>query len=159
MIPKTKLTTAKWNTTNTTSGGYKSSYMHNTVLPNIVNTLKTVLGTHVVNRNVLLSSSTSTGSGSSGKSNAYKWTTADATLMSVGQMTGTFASHNNKYDAGEANYKLPLFNYEDYWTGSDFWLRGINGSKSVWHILDSGRVGTTYSYSGHIGARPLIYLR
>ena len=170
MIPKTQAGTVDWlsSSESTTSGGYISSTAHmgssivvlnSYSLPYMVNKLKTVLGTHVVNRNVLLSSSTSTGRGSSGKSTAYTWTTADATLMSAGQLTGTFASNSNKYDDGEANYKLPLFNYEDYWTGSDFWLRGINGSKSVWRISDSGRVGTTYSYSGHIGARPLIYLR
>ena len=96
--------------------------MHTTTLPTVVTKLKTVLDTHVVNRNVLLSSSVDrTGS------TAYTWTTADATLMSVGQMTGTFASHNNKYDDGEANYKLPLFNYENYKPGFDsyFWMRGV----------------------------------
>ena len=156
LIPKTKVTTGKWNTTSTTSGGYISSNMHTTVLPTVVTKLKTVLGTHVVNRNVLLSSSIS--SSGDGESNAYTWTTADATLMSIGQMNGTFASNSNKYDDGEANYKLPLFNYEDFKTGSYFWSRGVDISNRAWYIHSDGSIsvnGTT----GTIGVRPLIYLR
>ena len=152
MIPKTQVTTGAWDTTNSTDDGYISSTMHTTTLPTVVTKLKTVLGTHVVNRNVLLSSSAS-GEGST----AYTWTTADATLMSVGQMTGTFASHSTKYDDGEANYKLPLFNYEGYKTGSDFWARGVYGGGS-WSVYDDGSIVDDMSeYT--LGVRPLIYLR
>ena len=153
MIPKTIVTTGKWNTSQTTSGGYKSSYMHTTVLPTVVTNLKTVLGTHVVNRKVLLSSIVS-----GGIPKAYTWTTADATLMSIGQMNGTFASHSKKYDDGEANYKLPLFNYEDYVTSSTFWTRGVSASAGAWIVGSNGLIigsSTVIAY----GARPLIYLR
>ena len=154
MIPKTIVTTGKWNSKRTTNGGYKSSTMHTTLLPNIVTKLKNVLGNHIVNRNVLLSSSAA-----SGTSNAYTWTTAYATLMSIGQMNGTFASHNNKYDDGEANYKLPLFNYEDFKTGSNnLWSRGVNGSTGAW-VVDSGDYITHLNVNGVYGVRPLIYLR
>ena len=162
MIPKTKVTTGKWHPDNSTSGAYKSSYMHKTVLPTVVTNLKTVLGTHVVNRNVLLSSRVSRKG-----STSYTWTTADATLMSVGQCTGTFASHNNKYDDGEANYKLPLFNYEDYRTDTDycFWTRCIEDSLGdVWCIFNKNYDTTIKSqgggpYGGTYDVRPLIYLR
>ena len=157
LIPKTQVTTGQWNTSATTSGGYKSSYMHNTVLPNIVTKLKTILGTHIVNRNVLLSSTVT-----SGNSSAYTWTTADATLMSVGQMTGTFASHNTKYDDGEAIYKLPLFNYEDFKTGSDFWSRGVSSAGYAWRVNGDGYIsggGNVSLANSARGVRPLIYLR
>ena len=158
MIPKTYVTIERWNAPNNgIKGGYISSTIHTTNLPTVVTKLKTVLGTHVVNRNVLLSSSTL--SGSPGKSNAYTWTTADATLMSVGQCTGTFASHSNKYDDGEANYKLPLFNYEDYWanSGNRFWSRGVYGDGNVWYV---GSDSITHQiYTTNSGVRPLIYLR
>ena len=156
MIPRTAVTTGKWNNGNTTSGGYKSSYIHTNRLPNIVTTLKTVLGTHVVNRNVLLSSTVTSGS-----SNAYTWTTADATLMSAGQLTGTFASNSNKYDDGEASYKLPLFNYEDYWTDSTFFLRNVYDSSFAWGVVqNNGRLSKCdYSDNGVYMIRPLIYLR
>ena len=153
MIPKTQVTTGKWNTRDTTTGGYKSSYMHKTVLPTVVTKLKTVLGTHIVNRNVLLSSSTT----SSGVSNAYTWTTADATLMSAGQYTGSLTLRNI-YDNGEANHKLPLFNYESYKTGFSFWLRGVFNKTGAWYVY---RDGSPNNSDGSIarGVRPLIYLR
>ena len=157
MIPKTYVTKGKWNTFGTTtSDGYISSYMHNTVIPNIVTNLKNVLGTHVVNRNVLLSSAVS-----NSDSTAYTWTTADATLMSAGQLTGTFASHNNKYDDGEANYKLPLFNYENYWNDSGLWLRGVASHYSPWVVSTSDGliIYTDDGAYGDAGVRPLIYLR
>ena len=152
-IPKTQVTTGKWNTSNTTSGGYKSSNMHNTVLPGIVTKLKNVLGNHIVNRNVLLSS-TVTGD----KSSAYTWTTAYATLMSIGQMTGAFASNSNKYDDGEANYKLPLFNYESFKTGSSFWSRGVSSGAGAWFVYSDGNI-SDYNAGNTSGVRPLIYLR
>ena len=157
MIPKTQVTSGQWNTKNTTTGGYKSSYMHKTTLPNIVTKLKTVLGTHVVNRNVLLSSSIS--SSGDGESNAYTWTTAEATLMSAGQLTGTFASNKNKYDDGEANYKLPLFNYENYWTSSSFWTRGVYRDTIAWCTTANSSLINHSTFIYEYGVRPLIYLR
>ena len=154
MIPKTYVTTGQWNTSNTTSGGYRYSHMHTTTLPNIVTNLKNVLGTHVVNRNVLLSSNVSSGS-----SSAYTWTTADATLMSIGQMTDSFVSHNNKYDDGEARYKLPLFNYEDFKTVSVIWSRGVRSSTDAWVVYSDGSINSRYTSLSNFGVRPLIYLR
>ena len=155
MIPKTYVTTGKWNSEDEISGGYIASTMHTTTLPTVVTNLKTVLGTHVVNRNVLLSSATNSRRGST----AYTWTTADATLMSVGQCTGTFASHNNKYDDGEANYKLPLFNYESYQvSGRSFWTRCIYDSYyGPWYIYGS-KISDSYP-TLELDVRPLIYLR
>lgn len=153
MIPKTQVTTGQWNTSNTTSGGYKSSYMHTTVIPGIVTKLQNVLGSHIVNRNVLLSSSVS-----GNNSNAYTWTTAYATLMSIGQMNGTFASYNTKYDDGEANYKLPVFNDENFYTGSNFWSRGVGSSNIALYVYSDGSI-YYYSASNTLGVRPLIYLR
>ena len=147
MIPKTIVTTGKWDDTN--NNAYGTSTMHTTTLPNIVTKLKTVLGTHVVNRNVLLRKGET----------AYRWTTADATLMSAGQLTGTFASNSNKYDDGEANYKLPLFNYEDYKTGSKFWLRGVYGLFTRYAVNSDGKIWYGTVSDSKIGVRPLIYLR
>lgn len=153
MIPHTQVTTGQWNSSDTTTGGYKSSYIHTTVLPNIVTKLKTILGSHIVQRNVLLSSSVS-----SSNSNAYTWTTAHATLMSIGQMTSTFAANDNKYDDGEANYKLPIFNSKEYKTGSDFWSRGVYDISEAWFVYRQNGLG--HSHAGYsCGVRPLIYLR
>ena len=153
LIPQIKVTTGQWNTPRTTAGGYKSSYMHTTELPGIVTKLQNVLGSHIVQRNVLLSSSTD-----GNYSNAYTWTTAYATLMSYGQMTSNFAENRNKYDDGEANYKLPIFNSKDFKTGSAFWLRGVANSDSAWLILNDGRPDVYFTSTSN-GVRPLIYLR
>lgn len=67
MIPQTQVTTATWNASSTLTGAYKSSTMHNTHLPNIVTKLQNVLGSRIVRRNVILSSSVN----SNEYSNAY----------------------------------------------------------------------------------------
>ena len=158
LIPQTQLTTATWNASNTLSGAYKSSTMHTSHLPGIVTKLQNVLGSHIVQRNVLLSSSVD----GNYYSNAYTWTKAYATLMSIGQMTGTFAVNRNKYDDGEANYKLPIFNSKDFKTGSAFWPRGVWGrSHSVyraWSVSSGGSIGSII-VTDTFGVRPLIYLR
>ena len=159
MIPKDIVINATWNNSDTLIGGYMSSTMHTSHLPSIVTKLQTVLGSHIVNRNVLLSSDTLH---TNRQSYEYTWTTAYATLMSIGQMTGTFASHTNKYDDGEANYKLPLFNYTDYKNYSDCWTRGIQGYKYgvhyVYGVTSQGIISSGNAIGEH-GVRPLIYLR
>ena len=155
-ISKTQVVIEKWNTSSNTTGGYKSSYIHGTVLSNIVTKLKTILGSHIVNRNVLLSSSIGESS-----SKAYTWTTAYATLMSVGQMNGIFASNNNKYDDGEANYKLPVFNYMEFKVSDcRIWTRNIAGGSGAWYV-NNNSTGSIEGYTANYlcGVRPLIYLR
>ena len=154
-VPKTQVTTATWNASNTLDGAYKSSTIHTSYLPGIVTKLQGVLGSHLIQRNVLLSNSVD----GSYHSNAYTWTTAYATLMSIGQMNGSFAANTNKYDDGEANYKLPVFNFMEFKTGSAFWSRGVWGDgNSAWRVYGGGSVSTS-NVNGTNGVRPLIYLR
>ena len=79
-------------------------------------------------------------------------------------MTGTFASNRNKYDDGEANYKLPLFDNMEYKTGSYFWSRGVwgyygdrYGYCGAWIVNTDGSIGYCVTSTG--GVRPLIYIR
>ena len=155
LIPKNSLGNYKWGDT---IKGYNGSTTHTSTLPAVANNLKKVLGDHLVLRNVLLSNSR----GDDWRMNGYIWTTAYCTLMSVGQITGTFASNSNKYDDGEANYKLPLFNYETL--SFDTWamLRGFaglggDGYSRIYIVETSGSINT-----GHVdnnGLCPLIYIR
>lgn len=157
LIPKKSLGNYVWDNNNT-SKGYKGSTINTSTLPTVANNLKKVLGSHLIERNVLLSSARD----SSHYASAYTWTTAYCTLMSMGQVTGTFASHHNKYDDGEANYKLPLFNYETWSFDVNAWLRGLcggyGGNGSVYGLTTSGG---SYCYNCHYGygLRPLIYIR
>ena len=105
---------------------YISSTMHTSTLPTVASSLQSTLGSHLANRNVLLSSAAnSTGSTS------YTWTTAYATLMSIHQLIGYPPSAIcNKYDTGEANYFLPLYGYMHYGYGlyecnRDYWTRAV----------------------------------
>lgn len=159
LIPKKSLGNYIWSNQNDglASNGYYYSTMNKTTLPAVANNLKNVLGDHLVLRNVLLSNDRDSGYYTSG----YRWTTAYCTLMSAGQITGTFASNSNRYDDGEANYKLPLFNYETWSFDELAWLRGLHNKRSnlgVYCITTSGDLNKRdCDNSG--GLRPLIYIR
>ncbi len=162
LIPKNSLGNVRWNNNNSPNG-YNVSTINTSTLPTVANNLKKVLGDHLVLRRVLLSSARDNNINSYHAS-AYTWTTAYCTLMSAGQITGTFASNSNKYDDGEANYKLPLFNYETWRFDVNAWLRGLHGvydfgtGISVYYITPSG--GSGYSHSAiKQGLRPFIYIR
>ena len=159
LIPKKSLGNYVWDS-NSTEKGYGGSEINKNTLPVVANNLRKVLGNHLVQRNVLLSNSRD--SSSPWYTNGYAWTTAYCTLMSIGQVTGTFASNKNKYDDGEANYKLPLFNYETWSFDAWAWLRGLYGNFSyvgvVYGLTTSG--GSDWHYcNGSYGLRPLIYIR
>ena len=156
LIPKTSLGKYVWDSNNT-SKGYNGSGINTSTLPTVANNLKKVLGDHLVLRNVLLSSARD----SNYYASAYTWTTAYCTLMSAGQITGTFASNRNKYDDGEANYKLPLFNYETWSFDEWAWLRGLYGLNvgfDVYGLTTSGGSDYYHCYNPY-GLRPLIYIR
>ena len=162
LIPKNSLGNASWNNNNSPKG-YNVSTINTSTLPTVANNLKKVLGDHLVLRNVLLSSAIDNNI-SSYYATGYTWTTAYCTLMNMGQITGTFANNRNKYDDGEANYKLPLFNYETWSFDVNAWLRGLNGvydfgtGISIYYITTSG--GSGYDLcAGKQGLRPLIYIR
>lgn len=183
---------AQYHSDGNFTGGYISSSIHTISIPAMVNKFTNVLGNHIVTRNVLLSSSnigtnSNSGTTTTRYSSSYTWTTSKATLMSAGQLTGTFGSHNNKYDDGEATYKLPLFDHADIsygYNGSDrrpnytqpysYWLRNIKGgykSGSTYantvrweeHKEDGETYYTEGVYESYVTSslliRPLIYIR
>ena len=141
--------------------GYSSASIHHTDIPNIVTQLENVLASHIVERNVLLSTAIDDDSGK-GWSASYSWKNTKATCMSVGQLTGTFASNRNSYDDGEATYKLPLFDHEDFKTGHDFWTRGIyghdDGTFCAFKVSDVGAIEKYHVYYT-CRIRPMIYIR
>lgn len=163
LIPKKSLGNAKYG--DSTVKGYNGSTINTYTLHNVAIYLKIILGDHLVLRNVLLSSARD----SDYYASAYTWTTEYCTLMSAGQITGTFASNSNKYDDGEANYKLPLFNYETWSFDEWAWLRGLHGDVdygiaggydygNVYGLTTSGGSDWNICNVSH-GLRPLIYIR
>lgn len=189
---------------------YKQSTIHTSTLPTVANNLRNVLGNHLINRKVLLGSRvnltyTPTTTSING-TNAYTWTTAYCTLLSPKQITGTYFSRkytngsdgsysytppeysSNKYDDGEANYKLPLFNYEKASMGTAYWTRAhagietfrptdpdwdgtIRTAEQVWYVFTdvigsvaAARMHPTYNIwndtdTGKGAVRPMIYIR
>ena len=158
LIPRMSLGNAVWNPKK--CDGYYESEIHKTTLSAVATNLKKVLGSHLVQRNVLLSSARDYYN--NWVASAYTWTTANCTLMSAGQITGTFASNKTKYDDGEANYRLPLFNYETWSFDTHAWLRGLSGHNGnidfVYTFITSGSA-FAFAGSNSYGLRPLIYIR
>lgn len=115
-----------WNSDNTTSGGYMNSLAHSTTNTFATNMKNNILGIHLVNRNVLLSSSVDSG----GIVNGYTWTTAYGTIPTVTQLNGVFYRRTNIYDNGEANYIIPIFKYIDYYMSYNMWTRNIWGKEN-----------------------------
>lgn len=158
LVPVTQLTTAQWNTSNTIEGCYLSSNMHTSIMPTVATNLKKVLGSHLISRNVLLSNAYY--SSSPYIVTGCSWATAYCTLMSICQLTGA-GSQNGSGNDGEANYRLPVFNYTAFKTGSNFWSRGVWGGDDyyrAWAVNSSGSVGN-YNVRYSNGVRPLIYIR
>lgn len=159
------------------SEGYRYSDI-NAQLNGIALNFQSLLGTHLIERDVLLSNGTS-GTASSGitdASSSYTWTTAYLTLMSIGQMTNNFGDHWNQYDDGEAYYYLPLFEHEDYkitniaeLIGEEpdiepfLWTRNIKGTVSnshrIWSINPVDGSISDNDCGSRLLLRPLMYLR
>lgn len=178
LVPESNLTTYSWSPSDSIGVGYIYSDIHNFCNTRVAPALQSILGSHLINRNVLLSSSISS-IDESGAS-AYKWTTAYCTLMSVCQITGSFGNHCTKYDDGEANYKLPLYNFISYYYTNDnynYWLRNTWGSYGPDQGSSAGRYCAYRTYTGNyydtgkgyyvvntttngsFGVRPMIYIR
>ena len=154
LIPTTSLMSAQWNTSSDISGGYISSTMHTSTLPTIANNLKNVLGDHLINRNVLLSSSVNTRGAT-----AHAWTTSYCTLISRTQLEGFYrVISEQKYDIGEAWYQIPLFKFILTTFLVNSWTRNISSNTSAIYVgsyANTTNATPTTSY----GIFPLIYIR
>lgn len=155
MIPLTTATSASWgDVAYTTSGGYISSTMHTTTIPAIITALQNVLGDHIVQRYVLLSNGVNS---STQLASSYTWAKAYGTLMSPGQMNFSFRGYRTRYDDGEANYRMPVFNYRLY-NSTTTWTRGIYSN--TYTICSNGSYSfTSASMAMSYGVRPVIYIR
>lgn len=126
-----------WDSTATiNSGGYKSSLIHTTLNSTVYSALKTVCGSHIKSRRVLLWNNSNASS--------FIWTTAYLTLSSVKNFIGMAYA-----DDGEAYYEFPNYlSYLRYSTESRFWLwlRNYN-SGSIWAYW--------YDTSGHGSSEPV----
>lgn len=166
LIPRTSLANSQMATSySSVPAGYLGCTPMQNTLSDIQTKLEAVLKDHLVSRNVYLSNAAN----SNGCTSA-KWTTAKLTLMSVTQLDGRswggVGSGYSIYDVGEANQKLPIFNYERYWLPYRewYWTRGVygiwnNSYASAWHVGGGGLLYGGVSVTNSSGVRPLIYVK
>ena len=169
LLPRTSLGNSQmWGTYNQMPAGYLGCTPMQNTLADIQSKLEAVLGDHLVNRKVYLSTAANDNGSTAGK-----WTNAKLTLMSLTQIDGrgwgSVGSHYCAYDVGEATQKLPLFNYERYWLPYRewYWTRGLYGKFSwqdtiyagAWRVGANGDIGGGLDVSGSYGVRPLIYVK
>ena len=164
LIPVTYVRSGSMHSTSKVPYSYISTDAHRSTIPEIITNLQVILRDHIVYRNVLLGNAINELVQIVYRTSGYTWTNCYGTLMSAGQMIGTFASNFNKYDDGEANYKLPLFDNTAPYNGARCWLRGccFNNSAMIEYVftmeqstatIGSASADMAYQY------RPLIYIR
>lgn len=139
LIPKTAfVTTAKMNPTNTATGGYYNSDMHQITLPCYAKSLKTALNNHLLSHKTWLTT-TVTGSSSS----AAAWVDTELQLMNELQIYGSVVWASSGFEIGIDNEKLPVFNFTNpvRYGRKSSWLRTVT-SASYFGIS----VSTGYTY-------------
>lgn len=107
-IPESDVLQIPWNQENNVTGGYISSYIHSWLNTTLYNALKIVCGNHIVNRDVLLSSTVDS---TTQIPSAYTWTTAYLTSLSNTQFNHHVIGEGDQN--GEGTYMLPLFRTND----------------------------------------------
>ena len=165
LIPKTILFSDKMNSTNTTEGGYKASYMHTTVMATVTSKLNAVLGSHLLTRDILISNAVDTSktsgaySGWTGASSDWEWIATRCELMSEVEVYGSRILSSSFFDIGEGCMKLPVFNFINHvhYLRASFWLRGVPDS-TLFCIADGSGIAVSYNASYSYGVRPLILI-
>lgn len=176
-----------WNNSSSATP-YIYSSMHTSILQTVSSGLQSVLGSHLINRKVLLGSGIdrSLENNRTGVcTNEYTWTTAHCTLMSLHQYMGcgyyyikndlgASAKYDILYDTygtGEANYQLPIFSFDYYkWTefGTKHCLRNIiyDNSDHIYKSFMLFSIGlgikiitTLENINSSCNIMPLIYIR
>ena len=163
LIPQTYLFTAPMNDTDTTAGGYAGSKMHTSTLVTVANNLKNALGSHLLERRVLLSNSMNTsiasgaGAGLTGASNNWAWFSDFCTLLTEVQLYGSRVFSSSYTDIGEGCSQLPLFKFVNhvYYGRFSFWLRAVASSTNFAYASDNGLANDGPASSTR-AVRPLI---
>jgi hypothetical protein len=145
-------TRAKMNETNTTSGGYLNSYMHQILLPHYAESLSTVLNNHLLSHRSLLSNAVTDGA-----SSGWSWATVRLQLMTEQQVYGSRIWSSSPYDVGIDYEKLPIFNFINpvHFGRSDFWIRTV-ASETQFALCPTTGFAATANATGSSHVRPII---
>lgn len=165
IIPRTVLFNDKMNSDNVTTGGYKGSYMHTTVMSTVTTRLNSVLGSHLLTRDALITNNVDTTNKSSaytaweGASYDWEWVATRCELMTETEVYGAPIFSSSAYDQGEGCMKLPVFNFINHiqFARATFWLRSVTNSTSFCDAYGHG-IASYDSASISRGVRPLALL-
>jgi hypothetical protein len=161
-------TTAKMNSSSTTSGGYKGTAMHQTTLPIYATALQSALNNHLISHNVLMSSATGSnasiaGAGYTGNSSSWEWVSTYLCLMDEVELYGSRVFSSSFYDMGERNRQFNLFKLApEYMVARQgkggsrctFWLSAVASSTSFAYCDSNGGADHCLGASASFGVRP-----
>ena len=163
LIPKTPLYDDQMNSSNVTTGSYKGSAMHTTKLPALATKLKTALGTHLLKHRAILGNAVNTEAAAAGAStwkgmtSGWEWTDVECVLPTEVQVYGATIWSSSGWDTGEAEQKLPVFNFINpvQFSRWSFWLRGVASGTGFCDCGGDGSADASYASNSN-GVRPLI---
>ena len=144
LITPTWATQCSWSDSNTVPESYINSNVKYDISRDVyADEYRTVIGDHLVKRNVLLSSSVD----SSGHPNGYTWTQEYITCPTMHNMTG-----DSNIDDGELNFQLPLCKSSEginrlaqdlnYY----YWTRNIYGIDTTDNYFKAWQYQVKYDY-------------
>lgn len=164
LIPKNNLFASKMNDTDTTTGGYFNSYMHQTVIPQVNANLTKALGTHLLTRRALLSNAMNKdiaagcGAGWMGSTTGWAWYDVKAVLMSEVAVYGSIVFSSSFHDVGDDCERLPIFQFKNHVANSRewFWLKAVASGSSFALAYSHGYAVSYDASHADCGVRPLI---
>lgn len=160
------------NTTNTTAGGFKGSYMWTTIIPAYNTAVRNAIGSsYVLSHRELISNDMNSslasmaGAGWGGASSGWEWVDAYLMLPSEVQVYGSTVFSSSFFDVGNRNRQLPYFALRQDKLVANL---GMTGGRASWWL--SAVAGAAYfaivsgygfaSYDGAsvawVGIRPLF---
>lgn len=146
MIPLDGLGSAYMNSTNTTAGGYKGSYMNTTVIPVVVKALESAFGaSHVLQTREWISTTVTTtiasraGLGWQGGTTAGEWTDQKAILLSELETYGATPFSSSAYDNIGLDQQFPGMKFDKIMNRRFYrWLRSVCRSTGFCHVGAGG---------------------
>ena len=160
------------NPSDTTSGGYFNSYMHNNFLTNVIISALSSVGitttNHLLSHKKLLTTSINNSGynrygNNSGCSNNWEWKDNQfISLMSEVQLHGSTVWSSSGFDTGEANEKLALFNFirpNKLFGNKNIWLRDVASATHFATLSNLGLASSSRASATNLAPAPLILLK
>lgn len=156
LVPRNCLGTAYMNSSNTTSGGYYNSNMHQVILPAFLTELQTAIGaSHIITYRDLMSTAINTSAASSGypgwtgASSSWSWYDTNIRLLPEPAVYGSPIFSSSGYDTGIWKKQLAGFRLNSKLMAKAGSGTGDGGRHTWW--LSSVASSTNFAYVNYIG--------